>query len=357
MSFARFMDLALHHPEHGYYVAGAARLGSAGDFYTSSDLGDLFGRCLARQLSEVDRRLGAPDPLDYVEYGAGRGKLARDVVAAAPQELRARLRAHLVDSSSGMRDAARAALPEARVAAAPDELPDGLLGAGVAVELLDALPVHRVRRRDGRLVEVRVAIEDDRFVEVEGDPAPEVRRLADRFGAAPEEGDEAECCPALHAVLDALQRPFARGLLVIVDYGHDADALNDRSHARGTLLAYSRHRTREELLEEVGEQDLTAHVNLSLLREAAEALGLAHAGTTTQDRFLIANGILEAFEDADPRDHGRLDRVRERRRAMGLIHPDGMGRTFKVVFLTKGIPEGPWNGLADPFGGPYSRRS
>jgi SAM-dependent MidA family methyltransferase len=355
LTFARFMDLALHHPEHGYYAAGARRLGPEGDFYTSSDLGDLFGRCLARQLAEVDARLGSPDPLAYVEFGAGRGTLARDVVEAAG--LGSRLRPCLVDSSAGMREASLALLPQARVAARPADLAPGLVGMGVAVELFDALPVHRVRRRGGRLVEVFVGLGDDAFVEIEGEPTPEARSLAERWGAAPEEGDESECCPALGPVLDALQRPFERALLVIVDYGYEAKALYDRSHARGTLLAYARHRTSEAVLEHVGEQDLTAHVNLSALRAAAEDLGLGFAGTTTQDRFLIANGILEAFEDADPRDHGRVDRVRDRRRAMGLIHPDGMGRRFKVVFLTKGIDPGPWNGLADPFRDPsYIRR-
>lgn len=349
------MDLALHHPDHGYYAAGARRLGPAGDFYTSSDLGDLFGRCLARQLAEVDARLGSPDPLAYVEFGAGRGKLARDVVAAAG--LGPRLRPCLVDSSAGMRDAGRAALPEARVAARPADLEPGLEGIAVAVELFDALPVHRVRRRGGRLVEVYVGLDGGRLVEVEGEPTPEARRYAERWGAAPEEGDESECCPALSPVLDALQRPFDRALFVIVDYGHEAASLYDRSHARGTLLAYARHRTNESFLENVGEQDLTAHVNLSALREAAEGIGLHWAGVTTQDRFLIANGILEAFEDADPRDHARPDRIRGRREAMGLIHPDGMGRRFKVVLLTKGIDPGPWNGLADPFGDPYIRRS
>jgi SAM-dependent MidA family methyltransferase len=255
-----------------------------------------------------------------------------------------------------MREAARALLPQARAVARPEDLGSGLEGLGIAVELFDALPVHRVRRREGRLVEVFVGLGEDAFVEIEGEPAPQARAFAERWGAAPEEGDEAECCPALFSVLDAMQRPFERALLVLVDYGYEAEDLYDRSHARGTLLAYSRHRTNESFLEAVGEQDLTAHVNLSALRTAAEALGLGWAGTTTQDRFLIANGILEAFEDADPRDHARVDRVRARRRAMELIHPDGMGRRFKVVFLTKGVEDGPWNGLADPFAAPYIRR-
>ena len=82
ISFARFMDLALHHPELGYYACGPARIGPAGDFVTASDAGSAFGRALARQIVEVDHVLGHPDPLDVVEFGAGHGRLARDVLEA-----------------------------------------------------------------------------------------------------------------------------------------------------------------------------------------------------------------------------------------------------------------------------------
>jgi SAM-dependent MidA family methyltransferase len=336
VSFARFMELALHHPEHGYYARGPSRLGRDGDFFTAGDVGPAFGACLARQLVEMDALLGRPSPFHYVEHGAGRGHLARDVLdalAANAPQLAARCDVMLVDSSSGMRAAEAQRVPTARV------VPNGAARAGgagcvVAVELFDALPVHRVRRRGPRLREVMVGLDGDRLVEVEGAPGEEVDAWAEAHGAAPEDGDEAEACLALPAALAGLAASIDRGFLLIVDYGHEEKRLFGPAHRRGTLMAYHRHRASEDYLARVGEQDLTAHVNLTALAGAARSLGLQTAGITTQSRFLIANGILDGL-DADG--STSLAATKRRLEAKQLIHPLGMGTTFKVAVFTKAM--------------------
>jgi SAM-dependent MidA family methyltransferase len=218
------------------------------------------------------------------------------------------------------------------------------------VELFDALAVHRLRRRDGRLREIFVDLgEGGALVEREGDPAPEAESLARRYGAAAHEGEEAEVCPAAGEQLDVLDSVLERGFVLVVDYGHPAEELYGPTRPRGTLLAYHRHATNEDFLLRVGEQDLTAHVNFTQLQDRARELGLAVLGITTQDRFLIANGILREFED-EAGDHADPARVRARLRAMQLIHPEGMGRIFKVLILSKGIDPPPrLQGLTDPF--------
>jgi SAM-dependent MidA family methyltransferase len=348
ISFARFMELALHHAEHGYYAWGPERLGRGGDFFTASDVGATFGACLGRQLVEMDALLGRPSTFHYVEHGAGRGLLARDVEVAlglAAPDLARRFHATLVDTSSGMREASAGRLPDARVQAGGPVRPWGA-GCVVAVELLDALPVHRVRRRGDALVEVLVALDGDRLVETEGAPGSDLRAWADAYGAAPEDGDEAEACLALHSTLAGLVGSIGRGFLVIVDYGHEAKRLFSPAHRRGTLMAYHRHRVSEDYLQRVGEQDLTAHVNLTALRREAEALGLQVLGITTQDRFLIANGILEGL-DSD--EGGQVAATKRRLQAKQLIHPDGMGRTFKVAVFSKEVAPPPaLRGLEDP---------
>ena len=340
ISFARFMDLALHHPEHGYYALGPERLGRSGDFFTASDVGPAFGACLARQLVEMDALLDRPEPFRYVEHGAGRGLLAADVedtlLTQAP-DLARRFAAVLVDRSPGMRAAAAERAPAARVAVEGD-VPRGGVGCVVAVELLDALPVHRVRRRGDVLYEVMVALHGERLVETEDVAGETLRAWAGTYGAAPRDGDEAEVCLALGPALAALAAALDRGFLLIVDYGHEADRLFGPSHRRGTLLAYHRHRVNEDYLLRVGEQDLTAHVNLTALRAEADGLGLHTAGITTQDRFLIANGILD---DLDGDDEGSLAATKRRLQAKQLIHPHGMGRTFKVAVFTKGMEPEP----------------
>ena len=347
------MELAVAH----YYARGPERLGPGGDFVTASDAGDAFGDAVAHQLLELDARLGAPDPFHYLEIGCGRGLLARHVLdglARRAPRLRQRARCVLADSSPGMRAAAAARVPEAEVVT-PEEMPHGVTGCLVAVELFDALPVHRLRRRGSALREIGVGLHEGALVEVEMDPAPGPAALAARYGAAPEEGDEAEVCPALENVVARMAATLARGFVLVVDYGDDAARLYGPHRAAGTLLAYHRHRAHEDLLARPGQQDLTAHVNFSHLEDAATAHGFRPLGRTTQDRFLVTNGILERFT-GDQEAWGTPQSVARRRAALQLLHPDGMGRRFQVLFLAKGEAGdegGELGGLADPFrGGP-----
>ena len=349
LSFARFMDLALHHPAYGYYASGPSRLGPGGDFFTASDVGATFGACLARQLVEMDALLDRPETFHYVEHGAGRGLLARDVAVALhahDPDLARRFAAVLVDQSQGMRGAAAAAVPAAKIAASGEAPPCGS-GCVVAVELLDALPVHRLRRRGLALREVVVGLDGERLVEAEAEPGHELFAWAEAYGAAPEDGDEAEACLALGPTLAELGASIERGFVVIVDYGHEASRLFGPAHRRGTLLAYHRHRVNEDYLLRVGLQDLTAHVNLTALRREADAAGLCVSGITTQDRFLIANGILDGL---DAEDGGTVAAMKRRQEVKQLIHPDGMGTMFKVAVLTKGLDGKPVvAGVGDPF--------
>ncbi len=353
MSFARFMELALYHPSHGYYAAGPDRLGRRGDFFTASDVGTALGRCLAVQLLEMDERLGGPDPFEVLEFGGGRGWLARDVldhVAGLSADLARRVRYTIVDRSAAMRNAAAARVPEASVvpAVAAGEAREGCV---LAVELFDALPVHRVRRRQGRLIEVCVDVDSGgRLTEVECAPCEDAAALATRYGAAPRDDDESEVCAVARNRLDDLARSIGRGFLLVIDYGYPAEELYGRAHNRGTLLAYHRHRTNEDYLSRVGRQDLTAHVNFTALADRACEGGLDLLGLTTQDRFLIANGALAPFEETDDARWREPARVRERLRVLQLVHPDGMGRIFKVLALSKNVRPLPrLHGLADPF--------
>jgi SAM-dependent MidA family methyltransferase len=351
VTFARFMERALYEPELGYYARGGGRIGPGGDFFTASDAGTAFGECLARQLAEMDRVLGSPRRFSILENGGGRGLLARDVLDAlgrmAP-DLRSRAEYLLEDAGEGMRRAASENAPEAQVVV-PGEAGTGHVGCVVAVELFDALPVHRVRRRAGRLVEVLVGLDAaGGLVELEGPPTPEAAELAAAYGAAPGEGDEAEVCPRLDAQLARMAAALERGFLLIVDYGYPADELYAPARRRGTLLAYHRHTVSEAYLARVGEQDLTAHVNFTHLLDAARRLGLDELALTTQDRWLIANGLLERFDEADPDRWAEPGRVRRRLQAMTLLHPERMGRTFKVVALGKGVSGVRLVGLRDP---------
>src|SRR6185312_5253960 len=168
MPFARFMELALYDAEGGYYRSEEARPGRGGDFITAPELHPIFGELLARAVDDAWVTLGRPEPFTVVEHGAGEGALAVPMLAALPPGIGY----HPVEVDerrvSGLRERlAGAGLGERFVASLPTPF-DGVI---VANEVLDALPVHRVRQRDGDLLELAVDVGDgDRFVEVEIDP-------------------------------------------------------------------------------------------------------------------------------------------------------------------------------------------
>ena len=355
ISFARFMERALYDARHGYYASGSGGLGPEGDFVTASDAGRAFGRCLARQLGEIDRLLQRPDPFDVVEVGAGRGLLARDLTEASQAgdaDLFRRLRYAAIERSAAMRESIARNAPAAAVIDAAEPPAGGRVGCLLAVELFDALPVHRVRRRDGALLEVVVELgAAGELVEGEREPSVEVAAMAERYGAAADEGTEAEICLAALDELATLAAWIERGVLLLVDYGDSAERLYGGRRPRGTLLAYHRHRTNEEYLERIGAQDLTAHVNFTALEDRARELGLAVLGRTSQDRFLIANGLLEVFDERDAEAWRDPARVKQRLQARTLIQPL-MGRGFQVLALARGVDPGTrLAGLEDPFVG------
>jgi len=240
-----------------------------------------------------------------------------------------------------------------------DELePGSITGCVIANEVLDALPVHALVRHDGRLAELHVDLAgapgDDgepRLCLVEREPGqPGLVTLAERYGLCPREGHQAEICLEFEPWLRSLNRVLARGAAVLVDYGHEASTLADENHANGTLLAYHRHRVETDLLARPGEQDLTAHVNWTHLEHAARAAGFTWAGRTTQDRFLLALGIVEDMA-ADPAgSYESAARTAFRLSARSLVMPGaGGGRRFEACCLAKGIPAD-LRGLRDPFG-------
>ncbi len=359
--FVEFMELALYHPDDGYYTRADASTGPGGDFATSSDVSPAFGRRLAVQAVDVWERLGG-GPWRIVELGPGRGLLASDLVAGlaefAPHAREALEELVLVETGPGLArqqvERVRAADPGVRVrsVASLSELPAASVrGFVVGNEFLDALPTHWVRRGEAGLEERFVTVGDGGALALAEGPPSDARLAArvDQFGLCPRPGDNAEVCLALEPVLADLGRVVEAGAVVFVDYGHPAARLADEDHADGTLLAYRDHRVEHDLLARPGRQDLTAHVNWDHLASAAAAAGLTLAGRRTQDLFLLALGIVDdMLAPADP----SLDTpaaLARRLAARSLVMPGpGGGKRFEAVCFVRGIPPD-LRGTADPF--------
>jgi SAM-dependent MidA family methyltransferase len=348
------MEAALY-GEGGFFTSGRGAGRAGRDFITSPEVGSLFGACIARALDRMWHALGAPDPFLVVEAGAGNGRLARDVLRAGPECLRA-LRYVLVERSGELRAAQRERLPlepadealgpfarrrgedapvpaagAGPVLAALDELP-ALTVDGVVVlanELLDNLPFGIARFDGERWSEMRVAFDGDRF-----------SLLAVPFDGAPPSVSvpAGTTVPIARGIVEwfrACDELVRRGYVVVIDYMVDATDLPTRSWLR-TYRDHERGRAPEV---EPGTQDITADVVFEQLVAAAP---FAVADVATQADWLRSVGINELVDEGRRQweagaAEGGLDALAGRSRiaeAAALTDADGLG-AHRVVLLRR----------------------
>jgi SAM-dependent MidA family methyltransferase len=350
MTFERFMDLSLYHPEHGYYATAARRTGRAGDFFTNVDVGPVFGELLARQFAEMHTIVGGA-PFDLVEAAAANGQFARDVLdalAAVHPAVYDVLRLHLADPSLAGLVAQPGVLGPHAIKLGP--MPERVRGVVFANELLDALPCHAVCMRAGGLREIVVAVREGLLVEEEAAPStPELAEYFERLGVTLETGWRAEVnLRAIAWVRDAARR-LARGFLVLIDYGHPARELYSASHSAGTRASYRAHVAGEAWLARPGEVDITAHVDLTSIRRTAEEEGLTTIAVLDQTYFVLGLGLDVVLQPPGP---GTADdavgmRALERRLALKtLMLPGGLGSTLKVMIFGRGVGTPPLLGCS-----------
>ena len=369
LTVAAFMDLALYDPELGYYARAARRSGRAGDFFTSVDVGPLFGRLLEIQLAEMAAILEAsespespesripnpesriPNPeshFDLVEAGAGNGRLSADMLRAACRRDPAfyeSLRLHLVEASAEARLAQPDALGELgdRLSSSGASLPASFEGVLVANELLDAFPVHQVVMRDDGLREVYVDSATRGLILREGPlSTPALATYLDRLGVTLEPGWRVEInLRAVDWIREAARR-LRRGFIILIDYGHEARELYSATHSAGTLTTYAAHQSTgpesstpaPNWLQRAGDQDITSHVDFTSVRTAAEAAGLTTIGYLDQTYFLLGllAGGRESFAES-----AIADFANDSRPLKTLLMPGGLGSTHKVLILGKGV--------------------
>lgn len=367
LPFAAYAELALYHPELGYYARADRRSGRAGDFFTSVDLGPAFGGLLASQLAEMWRLLGAPAGdagFDLVEAGAGSGRLARDLLDAVEERdppFYGAVRLHLVERSPAARAAQPATLGRhaVKLASSGSRLPRAVRGVIFANELLDALPPHVLVMTERGLREVYVDVENttggdaavgERFVERLG-PLSSARVAAhvSDHAIALEPGWRAEVVPAAADWVREAVTALDRGFLILIDYGHEARELYSATHAAGTLTTYHRHAQAADgatapWLLDPGARDITAHVDLTAVRRAAERAGARTLGVLDQTYFLLGLGAADqaAREAAGDDVHA----IRTRLALKSLLVPGGLGSTHKVLIFGKDVGAPALSGLS-----------
>jgi SAM-dependent MidA family methyltransferase len=339
ITLERYMERALGHPRLGYYMTRDP-LGAAGDFTTAPEISQMFGELLGLWAADTWMRMGAPDPVRFIELGPGRGTLMADALRAAraAPDFSAALDVHLVETSPVLREAQRMRLAAAGTPVAwheaIDDVPEGP-AIILANEFFDALPVRHYVRKDRAWRE--------RLVGLGGGGA-----LA--FGVAPEpkpsiaarapEGTIVEIGVAAQALMAKLAARVAAegGAMLAIDYGYCEPRFGE------TLQAVARHRSVDPL-DEPGEADLTAHVNFAALAKVARAAGASVPPPLTQAEFLLRLGIEARAE--------RLKRAASSAQARGVASaldrltarnaPTDMGALFKVLAIAHpalGAPAG-----------------
>ncbi len=341
MPVGRFMELALAHPEHGYYRTRDP-LGRQGDFITAPEVSQIFGEMLGLWALVMWERLGSPDPVILAELGPGRGTLMADALRAAkirPAFLRA-LRLHLVETSPILAGCQKEALSAhgPTIHADVGDLPPGPIIV-IANEFFDALPIRQLVAQEAGWAERRVTLDPGpppAFAFADGplaDPFDPPEGLKDPVPR----GAVFELCPAAQSIAHRIGARARDGqaAVLIVDYGHEQSALGE------TLQAVRGHQFADPLAEPGG-TDLTAHVDFAALGRAARAGGGTVHGPVGQGRFLRALGIEVRAErlaaGADPETARGIEAAMRR-----LVAPEEMGALFKVMALTSldaGIPPG-----------------
>ncbi|RPJ56189.1 MAG: hypothetical protein EHM23_24240 [Acidobacteria bacterium] len=317
ITFAEYMERCLYDPEHGYYTSGRPVFGPAGDFYTSAHTHSLFAEILADTFADLLGNVETSAGLQLVELGPGDRSLARNILS------------HLKRTHPSVVDNLEYVPVEVN-----QTLPDRICGIVFSNEFFDALPVHRLRIRDGQMRELYVQAETAGEIrETEGpvsdDRIPRYMKMA--FGRA-REGWDYEVNLRMLEFLEDLNLRILQAYVFTIDYGFLREEYHRSDRAAGTLLSYSRHEVVDNPYLQPGEQDLTAHVSFSVIIETGRAMGWVNQDLKNQRRFMEDRGLAERLIRAEQRfQELNADRVQELLQLKQLLQPGGISDVMRVL--------------------------
>lgn len=334
MPFSRFMELALYAPRLGYYSGGASKLGASGDFTTAPEISPLFGAAVARAAAAIIAQ-SAPD---IIEFGAGTGKLARDVLAAL-DGMGVRVNSYTIIELSGeLRARQQEALRDLPQVRWLDGMPERFSGVVLANEVLDAMPVELVIRRDGAWQRQMVTVQDGAFAFVQAPLtdalAAQVARQVPDAESLPD-GYLTEIHPVAEGFMASLAGMLEKGAAILFDYGFPAHEYYLDQRMGGTLMCHYRHHAHPDPFYLPGLQDITAHVDFTAMALASQEAGLPVLAYMNQASFLLACGIGELLLESDPEQ--ALHYLPQSRAVQKLVSPAEMGELFKVLVVGRDV--------------------
>lgn len=353
LTFAEFMELALYHPELGYYTSGIRRIGKRGDYYTSPCVDPAFGEVIAGFIVKSAGLIG-DERFHIVEYGGGEGMLAGDILGSLEHhhpEFYEKTEYLIIERREVPQSGADTPLDKQREKIRYADRAAGLgfdneYGIILSNELIDALPFHRVLFTQGSMKEVFVALRNGEFIETHDEPGTQgLEEYFHGYGITFHEGQEAEVNLKAAGWLEEAGQMLKRCLILTIDYGFLAPELFSPRRMKGTYKCMHMHAVNENPYTNIGEQDITAHVDFSNMIRSGEALGMRTLKYTTQGQFLIDWGVLDimARESGDGKQGSGGNRA-----IKNLFLPGSMGNSFKVLIQSKHVeaegfyPESPF---------------
>ena len=367
ITFAEYMDLVLYDSQFGYYGSGKVQIGSQGDFFTSASLGKDFGELLAKQFVQMWELLGNPHPFMLVEMGAGQGLIAADILDYLQnqhQNLFQSLEYIIIEQAPVLIQQQQKLLQPWREQGVNlswrswSEIPiNSIVGCCFSNELVDAFPVHRVVINPGKLQEIYLTYSETKLVEIFGElSTPKLTEYFQLIGVdltseAYPDGYCTEVNLAITPWLERVSQCLQRGYLLTIDYGYNAQRYYSPQRRQGTLQCYYQHRHHDNPYINLGEQDLTAHVDFTALERQGERCGLRKVGCTHQALFLMSLGLGDRLQQLSNPVTAKLDlgQLLRRRDALHqLIDPSGLGKFMVLVQGTEDCYQFPLQGLQSP---------
>lgn len=344
ITFRDWMQAALYDDREGYYCRpGPVRQGRAGDYRTAPESSPLFAATFARYFSKLFVELGSPSSWTICEAGAASGEFADGVLTALqshhPKVFAAT--SYVIDEVSPdarTRTAARLSDFLDRIKFQRLIKVENQFGVGIVFsnELIDALPVHRVTTRRGKLRELCIGLDANKFVWVECDLGPRAADYCQRTRLRLDEDQIAEINLDAEDFISRAASTVKRGFVITVDYGAERNELIGAPHRReGTLRAFHRHQLFSDVLARPGEQDLTTTVDWTQIKDAGARAGLETLRHERLDQFLLQEGLLDELETLTS-SLSDVDVLRLRTSAREMIMPQGLAASFQVLVQKKG---------------------
>jgi len=341
--YSTFIELALYHPEYGYYMKEKEKVGRTGDFFTSSNVSPVFAKQFARFFMHLvsDRVV----PPIICEIGGGTGRFARDVLTewrTSDPESFSKLRYIMIETSPYHRKVQLEMLSQfenIKQYASLADMPEEFEGIVFSNELYDAFPVDVVEQQNDVLCEVCVSLEDQHLKEVMHPlQNREILQYLKRHRLQLKKGQRFEIPLAMGQFVQELSLRVKRALFVTVDYGYTNEEWMHPSRRDGSLRGYYQHQLVRNPLEHPGEMDLTAHIHWDELQLAGEAAGVDTLLRMKQRSFLLSTGILQQL--VNHQDRNPFSEASKQNRAIrSLILNGGMSDAFDVMIQQKGLPQ------------------